>query len=108
MYMRTNGRPWQAWSRILKTLGAVGCSITFLWSLGLIGYYSAKRPSEPSPERRWTVPLTWTHVSYGTPEENEQLLRLHCWFFPFFALLAAGAAIEKLTEKNEPWRKKSL
>ncbi len=76
-----------------------------LWSFGLIGYYSIKRPSEPVRENGWTVPLQWTHVSYGTPEENGQLLRLHFWFFPFFAILAAGATIEKLNEKNKAWRK---
>ena len=106
--MRSTGRGWQAWSKILKLLGGVGCLATLLWSFGLIGYYSVKRPSEAFPERGWTVPLQWTHVSYGTPEENEQLLRLHYWFFPFFAVGAAGVAIEKLNEKNEPWRKKSF
>ena len=85
-----------------------GCLVTLVWSFGLIGYYDAKRPSVASPERGWTVPLEWTHVSYGTPEENDQLNRLHYWFFPFFAVGAAGAAIEKFREKNEPWKKKSF
>ena len=99
--MRSANHPWQAWSKILKTLGAVGCLATLLWSFGLIGYYSVKRPSEPSPERGWTVPLEWTHVSYGTPEENEQLLRLHYWFFPFFAMGLAGAMIEKFKIRQQ-------
>jgi hypothetical protein len=30
---------------------------TFLWLLGLIGYYSSKRPREPIQERGWTEPL---------------------------------------------------
>src|SRR6266853_2057102 len=76
--MRSIGRePWQVWSNVLKALGGVGCLAVLLWSFGLIGYYSIKRPSEPVRENGWTVPLQWTHVSYGTPEENGQLLRLH-------------------------------
>jgi hypothetical protein len=78
----------------------------FLWSFGLIGYYSSKRPREPIPERGWTEPLRWAHGFYGTHAENEQLLRLFNWHLPFFLLMGAGVAIRKLDEKYEPWRAK--
>jgi hypothetical protein len=94
--MPTVDRSWERLSKFLKTVGGVGCLVTLVWSFSLIGYYTAKRPSVASPERGWTVPLAWTHVSYGTPSENEQLMRLHSWFFPFFAVALAGAAIQKL------------
>ena len=77
--------------------------VVFLWSFGLIGYYSFKRPREPIPERGWTKRLQWTHGSYGTPAENERLLRLHDWFFPFIVVGGAGVWIRKLHEKTEPW-----
>ena len=77
-----------------------------VWSFGLIGYYSSKRPREPIPERGWTEPLRWTHGSYGTHAENEQLLRLFNWHFPFFVVGGAGAWIKMLHRKNEPWRAK--
>jgi hypothetical protein len=96
---------WRFWSNVLKSIGGLGCLAAFLWSFGLIGYYSVKRPSKPVPERGWTIALPWTHVSYGTPKEANQLLRLHYWFFPFFIVGVAGAAIEKFHEKYEPWRK---
>jgi len=63
-------------------------------------------PANPDPEHGWTVPLQWTHTTYGAPEENAQLLRLHFWFVPFFVVLGVGETIRKLHEKNEPWRKR--
>jgi|SRR5579863_1524388 hypothetical protein len=92
-------QPWQIWPRIFKFLGGIGCAVVLLWTFGLVAYYSAKRPSEPSPKDGWTVPIQWTHVSYGTPKENDQLLQLHYWFFPFLALGLTGAAIEKLARR---------
>jgi|SRR5712664_3809903 len=97
---------WKIWSQGLRIAGVAGCLIVGLWSFSLIGYYSAKRPRSPNLEHGWTVPLQWTHTTYGSPAENEQLLRLHFWFFPFFAVLGIGEAIRKMHEKNEPWRKK--
>jgi hypothetical protein len=101
-------RPWQIWSIVLKTIGGTGCLAIIVWSFGLIGYYSVKRPREPEPEKGWTVSLPWTNTTYGTLEEAAQLLGLHDWFFPFFVVLGAGVAIEKFKEKYEPWRKKSF
>jgi len=97
---------WKIWSQVLRVVGAAGCLVAFLWLFGLIGYYSTKRPRNPDPEHGWTVPLQWTHTTYGTPDENAQLLRLHFWFVPFFVVLGVGETIRKLHEKNEPWRKK--
>jgi len=98
--------PWKIWSNVLLIIGAGGFLAAHLWSFGLIGYYSSKRPREPLPERGWTEPLHWTHGYYGTHAENEQLLRLFNWHFPFFLAAGAGATIRKLHEKNEPWRAK--
>jgi len=92
-------KPWQIWSIVLKTIGGTGCLAILVWSFGLIGYYSVKRPREPEPEKGWTVPLPWTNTTYGTIEEAAQLLGSRYWFFPFFAILGAGAAIEKFKEK---------
>ncbi len=78
----------------------------FLWLFVLIGYYSYKRPTEPTPERIWTESLRWTLGHYGTHAENEQLLRLFNWEFPFFLVAADSAAIRQLNEKNEPRRTK--
>ena len=79
--------PWKVWSQVLRVVGAVGCLVVSLWLFGLIGYYSTKRPRNPDPEHGWTDPLQWTRTTYGRPEENEQLLRLHFWLIPFFAVL---------------------
>jgi hypothetical protein len=98
--------PWKFWSQVLRVVGAVGCLVVFLWQLGLIGYYSSKRPRNPDSEHGWTVALQWTHTTYGTHEENDQLIRLHSWFVPFFVFGGVGETIRKLREKNEPWRKK--
>jgi hypothetical protein len=97
---------WKIWSNVLLTLGGGGFIAIFLWSFVLIGYYSSKRPTEPTPEDNWTEPLRWTHGHYGTHAENEQQLRLFNWEFPFLIVLTAGAAIRQLHEKNEPWRAK--
>jgi hypothetical protein len=98
--------PWKIWSQVFRVVGAAGFLVVFLWLFGLIGYYSSKRPRNPDAEHRWTVPLQWTHTTYGTPEENEQLLRLHYWLLPFFVVGGVGETIRRLHEKNEPWRKK--
>jgi hypothetical protein len=79
--------------------------VVLLWSFGLIGYYSFKRPRQPMPERGWTEDLRWTHGYYGSHEEKEQLLRLHDWFYPFFLVAGVGAWIKTLHKKNEPWAK---
>jgi hypothetical protein len=83
-------RPWQIWSNVLSFSGAAGCLVVFLWSFGLIGFYSSKRPREPMPERGWIEQLHWTHGYYGTHAENEQLLRLHDLFFPFILVAGGG------------------
>ncbi len=101
-------KPWQLLSNVLLTVGAVGFLALFLWSFGLIGYYSFTRPYTPSAERGWTFRLQWTHGAYGTFEENEQLLRLHFLRIYFGLAAAAGVAIRKVREKNEPWHKKQL
>lgn len=107
--MRLLGRePWRIWSIALQTVGVLGCSSAFLWSLGLISYYSFTRPYGPLPQRGWTFPLHWTHGFYGTFEENQQLLRSHDWFLPFFLMAAAGVAIRQLYVKKEPWRQKQF
>jgi hypothetical protein len=98
--------PWKIWANVLLTIGFGGFFALSLWSCGLIGYYSSKRPREPIPERGWTEPLRWTHGYYGSHDENEQLLRLFDWHLPFFGVAGAGFAIRKLHEKNEPWRAK--
>ena len=98
--------PWKIWANVLLMIGFGGFFALGLWSFGLIGYYSSKRPREPIPERGWTEPLNWTHGYYGSHDENEQLLRLFNWQLPFFAVGGAGFAIRKLHEKNESWRAK--
>lgn len=100
-------KPWQIWSAILKGIGGAGCLIVLVWQFGLIGYYSVKRPPKPEPEKGWTIPLPWTNTTYGTLEESARLLGLDYWLFPFFAVLGAGAAIEKLRAKYEPPRQNS-
>jgi hypothetical protein len=57
------------------------------------------------PERGWTEELSGTKGYYGTHAENEQLLRLHDWFFPFFVMAGVGAWVKMLHKKNEPWAK---
>jgi hypothetical protein len=98
---------WKTWSNLLTSLGVAGCLVVFLWQFGLIGLYSNKRPREPIPQKGWIQPLHWTHGCYGTPAEDEQLVRLHYWFFPFIVAAFAGATIKKLHEKNEPWKRTS-
>jgi len=39
------------------------------------------------PERGWTQKLSGTKGYYGSYAENEQLLRLHEWFYPFFLMV---------------------
>ena len=102
----TGRKPWQVLSNVLLAVGGIGFLALFLWNLGLISYYSAKRPYRLSPERGWTVRLQWTHGAYGTLEENEQMLRLHYWAIPFIFVAFAGGAIRQANAKNEPWRKK--
>lgn len=104
--MSSGRKPWQIWSSVLTIFGAAGCIVATLWLWGLIGYYSVKRPREAIPERGWTEQLHWTHGYYGTRAENEQLYRLHDWFFPFFFVAFAGIAIKQWHQKNEPWRTK--
>ncbi len=105
--MATSSRePWKIWSKVLLTVGMGGCMALFLWSFGLIGYYSYKRPTEPTPERGWTEPLRWTHGHYGTHAENEQQLRLFNWEYPFLLVAGAGAAIQQRHTKKELWRTK--
>lgn len=96
----SNRGPWQIWSNVLSILGVGGCMAIFLWLFGLIGYYSFQRPREPMPERGWTEPLHWTHGSYGTHAENEQLLRLQRWSFPF-VLVGGAAAWMKMRYKQD-------
>jgi hypothetical protein len=91
---------WQKWSRVLQIVGCTGCLTVMIWLIGLIGYYSSTRPYGPSPERCWNVPPHWTHGFYGTYEENQHILRLFDWFFPFFAVLFAGAAIRQSHKKK--------
>ena len=86
---------WRAVARILQIIGAVGFVVIFLCSFILIGYYSAKRPQVPQPERSWTVGLTWTHPTrYGTAQEENLLLSLHWWTIAPFALIFLGEAIK--------------
>jgi hypothetical protein len=92
------------WSNVFSVVGAAGCSVVSLWTFGLIGYYTANRPRQPIPERGWTEQLRWSYGCYGAHEENEQLLQLHYWFFPFIVMGGAGVWIKSLQEKNEPWR----
>ena len=94
-----NRKPWQILSIVLRAIGSIGCLAILVWSFGLIGYYSVKRPRAPEQEKGWTVPLPWTNTTYGTIEEAAQLLGSGYWFFPFFAILGAGAAIEKFKVK---------
>ena len=94
---------WKLWSNLLLGVGFGGFFACHLWSFGLIGYYSSKRPVEPIAERGWTERLQWTHGHYGTHAENEQLSQLFDWHLPFFVVAGAGFAIRKLHEKNEPW-----
>ncbi len=102
----SNRRPWKISSNVLSILGVGGFMVAFVWLLGLIGYYSFQRPREPMPERCWTEPLHWTHGYYGTPAENERLLRLHHWCFPFVLVGGAGAWIKMRYKKDEPSRGK--
>src|SRR5260370_30501242 len=95
---------WQIWSNILLFFGAGGCTVLLLWSFGLIGYYSFKRPREPIPQRGWNKQLHWTGGCYGTYAEDERLLLLHDWFFPFFAMAGIGVYTRKLHEKKQPCR----
>ncbi len=99
------GEKWQIWSNLLKALGAAGCTVVFFWQFGLIGLYSFKRPREPVPQSGWIQPLHWTHGCYGTLAEDERLVRLHYWFVPLAIAAFAGATIQKVHEKNEPWKK---
>src|SRR5690349_12699613 len=100
--------PWWVWSRVLVTVGAIGCLVVFLWLFALIGYYSSARSFGPTPERGWTVPLPWTHGYYGTFLESQRMLQLHYWFAPFFLIGFAGAMIQQLHKKQEPWKKKQF
>ena len=75
---------WSGW------LYATSLGLTFL-----IGYYSSKRPAAPKPEQGWTVGISWTHPTrYGTAQEEDRVLRLFFWGFPFFGLIALGAGIK--------------
>lgn len=94
-------QPWKVWANILGIFGAGGSLVVLLWLFGLIGYYSFNRPRQGIPERSWTEQLHWTHGSYGTHAENEQLLRLQDWFFPFIVVVGVGGWINFLGEKNE-------
>jgi hypothetical protein len=100
--------PRWVWSRVLVTVGGIGCSVVFLWSFALIGYYSSARSFGPSPQRGWTVPLPWTHGYYGTFLERQRMLQLHDWFFPFILIAAAGSVIQQPHKKKEPWTKKQF
>ena len=85
---------WRGLSRLLIVTGAVGCIATSLALALLISYYSAKRPAAPSPERGWTVGISWTHPTrYGTAQEQGWVLRLFFWGVPSFCLIALGAGI---------------
>jgi hypothetical protein len=101
-------KPWKIWSNVLLTIGAGGFVAVHLLQFGLLGYYTSKRPLEPKPELGWTEPLLWTHGYYGWRAENEQLLRIFNWHFPFFVVAGAGMAMRTLNTKvkNEPWRAK--
>jgi len=103
-----NREPWQVWSKVLMSVGVVGCLAVFLWSFGLIGYYTLTRPYGPLPQRGWNVPLPWTHGFYGTFQEKQQLLQLHDWFFPFLLVAVVGSVIQQLHKKKEPWTKKQF
>jgi|SRR6266566_2669719 len=92
--------------KIVRAIGFVSSATIFLWLTGLEIFYSAKRPPVPRPEQGWTVPLQWTHTSYGTPRENEQLLRLFDWGWYLGMVGFAGEGIRKLQEKYEPWKRK--
>jgi len=107
--VRIFGRePWDFASRALMTVGGLGFAVMFLWFFGLIAYYSSTRPRSPSREQGWNVPLEWTHGFYGTPKENQRLLRVFNWAFPFFIVGATGAMIRQQRQKKEPWRKKQF
>jgi len=94
-----NRNPWQIWSAILKAVGGMGCLVVLVWQFALIGYYSIERPRKPDAEKGWVVPIPWTHTSYGTIEESASLLGFGNWFFLFFAVLGAGAAIERFKKR---------
>jgi hypothetical protein len=86
----------------------------FLCGFALIGYYDAKRPHFPQPDRGWTVGLTWTHpTSYGTAQEENVLLSLHSCSIVPFALIWVGVAIKVYllndysdirSRSNLPWQ----
>jgi len=86
---------WRILARILKIAGGACCVFCFSCLLVLIGVYDSNRPHAPQPDRGWTVGLSWTHpLSYGTPQEENDLLLLHWLFFPSFTLAALGEAIK--------------
>jgi len=87
---------WRTFSQALKTIGFFGCVLTFTYSMVWIGYYSAKRPNVPQPERGWTVSISWTHPPvYGTAQEENRLVGLDTWVIPpFLGLLVLGEVIK--------------
>src|SRR5260370_19469487 len=93
-------RPWQIWSNVLLSIGFGGFMAVSLWSFGLIGFYSSKRPREPIPERGWTEPLHWTHGYYGTHAENEELLRLFDCHFPCFVVAGVWSFVDEPQHTN--------
>src|SRR5712692_5610569 len=87
-------KKWQVLSRVVRTVGALSFVLSFVYSMVLISYYSAKRPHGPQPERGWTVGLSWTHpLSYGTAQEENRLQWLFWWSLGSFCLIAVGEAI---------------
>jgi hypothetical protein len=97
---------WRVWTRVMQTIGVIGCLAVFVWSFALIEHYTATRPYGPVPEHGWTVRLPWCYGCYGTFEEKQQLLRLQDWFFPFLFLAFIGIRVQQLREKPEPWKRK--
>src|ERR1035437_597091 len=83
---------WLRVGKIVRNLGLASAVCLSVCLFGLDVYYSAYRPSNPQQEHGWTVPLEWTHTSYGTPQENRQLLQLFDWSWWLGIIGFAGEA----------------
>ena len=87
---------WRMLANTLLFLGGASAFAFFVALQALIVYYTMKRPHVPAPEVGWTVRLywSWTPPSYGTAQEDARLRSVSTWFFPAFAVAAAGKAIQ--------------
>jgi len=93
------------WRRIRTVLRYAGVAalvtdMALLW--GTVAYYRSARPPSPHPEHGWVVRLNWSHT-FGTASENNLLLWLFWWQFPFFGLIALGEAIRIYKIQRRPW-----